>query len=122
MDLFAMATSFTVELSPLASRFLLRRQKKAAQRKGDPRSQRKPGPKSCVQGGWVTRSSLPLLTQTLPALKPWPPNFVRLAPQWGFGASSCYGFLLFAMQDELRRYINVLLKICSVKKHLTPKF
>jgi hypothetical protein len=50
----------------------------------------KRGPKSCVQGDAATRSSLPLLTQTLRVLKPWPPNFVRLAPQWGIGASSWY--------------------------------
>jgi hypothetical protein len=62
----------------------------------------KPGPKSCVQGGWVTRSSLPLLTQTLPALKPWPPNFsgfirafgkptVWLAAEWTYLAQRSTG-------------------------------
>jgi len=35
--------------------------------------------KKCVQGDSATRSSLPLLTQTLLVLKPWPPIFERLA-------------------------------------------
>ena len=69
--------------------------------------------KTCVQGDSATRSSLPLLAQTLLVLKPWPPIFERLAAKgWGVivgltkrsNASTCYvAEFLFTLYFEVNK-------------------
>ncbi|KOO59247.1 hypothetical protein WH43_04535 [Rheinheimera sp. KL1] len=74
--------------------------------------------KKCVQGDSATRSSLPLLAQTLLVLKPWPPIFERLAAK---GLGVIVSFTFFTVSFErciLSTKIDVYMakiKICPLR-------
>jgi hypothetical protein len=68
----------------------LLRQKKVSKEKAT-QAAAKARSKKGVQGDSATRSSLPLLSQTLLVLKPWPPIFERLAAK-GLGGFSWLSF------------------------------
>jgi hypothetical protein len=72
----------------------LLRQKKVSKEKATPGRSESPAQNRASKAAGQLARRYRLLTQTVPALKPWPPNFVRLAPQWGFGASSWNWFFM----------------------------